>query len=149
MSCIFCQINQGALPAHAVEVTEHTHAIMDKFPLSPGHIIVLSKTHASTVSALTSDERAALLDAGHRLSGALKKADDRIKDVHFLINDGPMANQHVPHVHLHVIPRYGWDLAKLPYRFMTRFANPLNYLLAEKRLSSWAVKIRNHLPNTM
>ena len=33
--------------------------------------------------------------------------------MHFLINDGPIANQTVPHVHLHVLPRRRGDLPKV------------------------------------
>ncbi len=145
MSCVFCQINRSELPAYTVYRDNDCHGIMDKFPLSPGHVIVLSHSHVGSISELSSQERASLMEAGNKIGLALKATNKKIKDVHYLINDGPEANQHVPHVHLHVIPRYGWDLGLLPYRFLTRFANPLNYVLSDKRLSAWAEEIKSHL----
>jgi len=145
MSCIFCQINEGRLPTHTVYQDDYCHAIVDKFPLSPGHVIVLSKNHVGSIDALSEDELNAIWRAGRNISRVMKTVDPAIKDVHFLINDGPFANQHVPHVHLHVIPRYGWDLGLLPVRFMTRFVNPLNHWGKDKTSKAWAEAISNGL----
>lgn len=145
MSCIFCEINQEALPAHTVYRDETSHAIVDKFPLSPGHVIVLSQTHQQSVDDLSEQELQELWSAARRISQAMKQVDSSIKDVHFLINDGPAANQHVPHVHLHVIPRYGWDLGFLPLRFMTRFLNPLNHWGNNGRSAEWARSLNKAL----
>lgn len=145
MSCIFCQINQEALPAHTVYQDKHCRAIVDKFPLSPGHVIVLSRTHQGSVEYLPDDELTGMWRAAKRIAQAMKQTDSGIKDVHFLINDGPAANQHVPHVHLHVIPRYGWDLGMLPVRFMTRFINPLNHWGRSSASAQWAKSIADAL----
>ncbi|MFC3152507.1 HIT family protein [Litoribrevibacter euphylliae] len=145
MSCIFCQINQGALPAHTVYEDEHCRAIVDKFPLSPGHVIILSKSHQGSVDQLEDSELQGIWQAGRKISQAMKRVDSSIKDVHFLINDGPSANQHVPHVHLHVIPRYGWDLGFLPLRFMTRFLNPLNHWGKDASSRDWAAALSNQI----
>jgi len=141
MSCIFCQINEQKLPAFSVYQDEFSHAIVDKFPLSPGHIIVLSKSHEGSIDGLSEQELSAIWKTARKVGQAMKKADAGVKDVHYLINDGTAANQHVPHVHLHVIPRYGWDLGLLPLRFMTRFMNPANYLGKDKSSGQWAAKL--------
>ncbi|GLQ33100.1 HIT family protein [Litoribrevibacter albus] len=145
MSCIFCQINQEQIPSHTIYQDDHCRAIVDKFPLSPGHVIVLSKTHQGSVDDLPETELTAMWSAARRISKAMKAADNSVKDVHFLINDGPAANQHVPHVHLHVIPRYGWDLGMLPVRFMTRFVNPLNHWGRSKESAQWAESLSTQL----
>jgi diadenosine tetraphosphate (Ap4A) HIT family hydrolase len=138
MSCIFCQINLKELKAHSIYKGHSCHAILDKFPLSEGHVLVLSKTHVGSVEKLPEAEFTEMWTVAKSVSKAMKSLDSTIKDVHFLINDGPSANQHIPHVHIHIIPRYGWDLGWLPVRFMTRFINPGNYFMKEAKRSKWA-----------
>ena len=82
--------------------------IRDGFPISPGHTLIVPKRHVASFIDLTPEERAdllALLDAA--------KADlDRElspQGYNIGINDGAAAGQTVPHLHIHLIPRFAGD----------------------------------------
>lgn len=145
MDCVFCQIRDKQLDAHLIAEFSDCFVIMDKFPLNQGHVLVVAKTHAGSMEQLPEHERHHMMDVAVKVTRAMKKASHKIKDVHYLINDGPVANQHVPHVHLHIIPRYGWDLTKLLRRFLTRFIDPIDRLIGDKALAKWCSDIQKHL----
>ncbi|MFM8434335.1 MAG: HIT domain-containing protein, partial [Planctomycetia bacterium] len=80
--------------------------------MSPGHVLVITRRVVPTFFDCTADERAALME----LVGEVKqRLDERLKpkpdgyNVGF--NSGAAAGQTVPHVHVHVIPRYSGDMA--------------------------------------
>ena len=105
MDCIFCSIANGEIPSSTVYEDDQTRVILDINPAAAGHLLVLPKTHCT--SLLECDD--ALL--GHVMSVA-KKAGNGLKEalacdgVNILANCYPTAGQSVPHFHVHVIPRY-------------------------------------------
>ncbi len=85
-------------------------AIRDGFPVSPGHSLIVPKRHVASWFEATGEEQAAMM--------ALLEQVKRLLDKKFQpagynigINDGPAAGQTVPHLHLHLIPRYPGDVA--------------------------------------
>lgn len=130
MPCIFCDIVAKKAPASLVYEDDQFMAFMDLFPMRPGHTLVIPKHHAGYVSELTPALRSGLFEMGNRIVLAQQKAGLRIDGHNLIINDGPAANQHVPHVHLHVIPRIRGDLHKALFSFASRY---LNYFGAEAR----------------
>lgn len=104
VSCPFCQ-----LPADRILFADdHALVIRDGFPVSPGHTLVIPRRHVGSFFDITADERAALL----RLLDEAKAALDREfapAGYNIGINDGPAAGQTVPHLHIHLIPRYAGD----------------------------------------
>jgi len=86
-------------------------AIFDSFPVSPGHVLVITRRVVPTYFDCTAAEQAAVME----LVGEVKKVlDERLEpkpdgyNVGF--NAGAAAGQTVPHVHVHVIPRYAGDM---------------------------------------
>lgn len=102
--CPFC-----ILPAERI-VVGNTRAMMirDGFPLSPGHTLILPRRHIGSFFEVEPEERDALL-------ALLEEAKRRLdKEFHpdgynIGINDGSAAGQTVPHLHVHLIPRYAGD----------------------------------------
>lgn len=103
--CPFC-----TLPAERI-AGENGHAvwIRDGFPVSPGHSLIIPKRHAGSFFDMTADERGALLAL---VDEAKQRAEIefRPQGYNIGINDGPAAGQTVPHLHIHLIPRYAGDL---------------------------------------
>lgn len=104
--CVFCQLPRERI----VEENEYAMLISDGFPVSPGHSLVIPKRHVASFFEVTTDERLAmlaLLDAAHaRLTDGYQPDGFNLG-----INDGPAAGQTVPHLHIHLIPRFRGDQA--------------------------------------
>jgi diadenosine tetraphosphate (Ap4A) HIT family hydrolase len=82
--------------------------IRDGYPVSDGHSLVISKRHVGSFFETTSDERDALLDLVDQAKLLIeKKFQPSAYNVG--INDGAAAGQTVPHLHIHLIPRYAAD----------------------------------------
>ena len=141
-SCIFCQIVSAQQAASVVVRDESFVAFMDIFPLRPGHLLVVPRRHVQRVAELDAGARAGLFQLGAELGEALRGSSVPCRDVHLLINDGSHANQSVPHVHLHVIPRSGGDLGQLVRRAAAIPLGPLRRQTPRSLLDANAAAIR-------
>ncbi|WP_224333116.1 HIT family protein [Haloprofundus halobius] len=106
--CIFCKIVAGDIPGRTVYETERALAFLDANPLSPGHTLVIPKNHAERLDDLSGDEASELFAAVHELTPRVESAVDA-DAVTVGINDGSAAGQEVPHVHVHLVPRFEGD----------------------------------------
>jgi diadenosine tetraphosphate (Ap4A) HIT family hydrolase len=108
--CLFCH------PAGAVLGNALALAIPDKFPVSPGHMLLIPRRHVSDWFETTPGERQALFalaDEAHALAlsaPGVSRASLRPDGFNLGINVGEAAGQTVYHVHLHLIPRYRGDV---------------------------------------
>lgn len=118
MPSIFSRIIDGQLPASEVYSDVHCVAFMDIHPISPGHVLVVPREQALTLAELESELYAHLWAVARRVAQAQQQALGS-QAQHFLVNDGPGANQTVPHVHLHVIPRYRGDGLRSLWRMIS------------------------------
>jgi len=105
MACPFC-----TLPADRIVASnELAVVIRDGFPISPGHTLIIPKRHHGSFFEATADERnsmLALLDQARREIATELSPDG----FNIGINDGAAAGQTVPHLHLHLIPRFEGDV---------------------------------------
>ena len=108
--CAFCEIlKNDSQEKRIINQNEHAIAIRDGFPLSNGHTLLIPKRHTQSFFDLTENERTAIL--------ALLDSDKINLDQQYSpdaynigINDGKEAGQTVPHLHIHLIPRYKGDV---------------------------------------
>lgn len=121
MDCLFCAILEGRESARIIHEDSHFLVLMDRYPLRPGHLLIVSREHAARLEDLSSAARDRLLVLADGISRVLTRAGYGIEGINLLLNDGPAANQHVPHLHLHLIPRKHGDLPALLGRILTRF----------------------------
>ncbi|MBK7902267.1 MAG: HIT family protein [Proteobacteria bacterium] len=102
--CPFCSLSADRFALKS----EHAVVIRDGFPVSPGHTLILPRRHVASFFEVTDAERADLMlllaAARDELQRQFGPAGYNIG-----INDGAAAGQTVPHVHLHLIPRYEGD----------------------------------------
>ncbi len=107
-TCVFCKIRDGQIPSMKVYEDLRTLCIMDINPLNPGHCLVLTKAHATTIfDAEVADLQAAIATA-KRVALALRETLEP-DGLNMLQANGPAAFQSVPHYHLHLIPRWTRD----------------------------------------
>ena len=102
--CPFCDISSESVFAE----NDRFIAILDRFPISPGHALLIPRRHCASFFELDSRERADLL-------ALLDVVKDRLDAEHHPdaynigINDGGEAGQTIFHLHVHLIPRYRGD----------------------------------------
>jgi histidine triad (HIT) family protein len=108
MSCIFCRIVAGEIPAEIVARDEHAIAFLDITPLADGHTVIIPRTHVATLEAMSPDDAAGLFRLVHRVSGPARTAVGAEGST-IGINNGAATGQTIPHVHVHVVPRWTTD----------------------------------------
>jgi len=105
---VFDRIIAGQLPASFVHQDPACVAFLDINPITRGHVLVVPRRSVATLAELDPATRAQLLETAQRI-GLAQQRGLGSRAQHLLVNDGRAASQTVPHVHLHVIPRYGSD----------------------------------------
>ncbi|TYZ64803.1 hypothetical protein PybrP1_006537, partial [[Pythium] brassicae (nom. inval.)] len=94
--------------------TEHVLAILDAFPVTPGHSLLIPKAPYATVLDMPADVAASLFRELPRLAKAVQQATG-CDGINIIQNNGATAGQAVFHAHVHVVPRFEGDgLIKLP-----------------------------------
>jgi superfamily II DNA or RNA helicase/diadenosine tetraphosphate (Ap4A) HIT family hydrolase/HKD family nuclease/SOS-response transcriptional repressor LexA len=101
-----------AIPAREwVCANELAFAIFDRFPVSPGHVLVITRRVVPTFFACSAEEQLALMALVGDVKQLLdKRLDPKPDGFNVGFNCGSAAGQTVPHVHVHVIPRYAGDM---------------------------------------
>ncbi len=121
--CLFCKIVAGEVPSTRVHEDDRVIAIMDIFPATRGHALVIPRAHAADVHTVSAADLAAAAAVARRLAGLAVRglgADG----VTIMQSNGSAAWQTVFHYHVHVIPRYVGDPLVLPWRPGTSPADP-------------------------
>jgi histidine triad (HIT) family protein len=105
MSCIFCDILSGIRASHILyEDTSHV-AFLDKYPIDVGHSLVVPKKHHERITDMDSKSVGDLFSIIPKIANAILSATGA--DAFSLgQNNGRAAKQIIPHVHVHIIPRY-------------------------------------------
>lgn len=116
--CIFCEIVAGEVSSTTLAQSERAIAIMDINPVTHGHALVVSRSHAADLLDITADDLAACAHLAQQIAG---RAKDRLgaDGINLLNCSGEAAWQSVFHFHIHVIPRFkdqpGKDRIGLPW----------------------------------
>ena len=109
INCVFCGILAGDLPSSRVLDDALVVAILDISPVNPGHTLVMPRRHVESFTDLTEPETKQIVLAAQHVAAALKREFVGCEGVTLSVADGAAAGQEVPHVHMHVIPRYAGD----------------------------------------
>lgn len=109
MSCPFCDQDVSLADGVFLE-NALVYVREDKFPVSPGHLLVIPRRHAVDWFDLSADEQAAVADLINRAKCWLDE-QHRPDGYNIGMNCGRAAGQTVMHMHCHLIPRYHGDVA--------------------------------------
>jgi histidine triad (HIT) family protein len=107
--CVFCEIVSGRAESSVVHEDAQLVAVMDLFPVNPGHVLVIPRSHSPLLSDLDEQLGAHVFTTGMRLQRAIRDSGVRCEGINLLVADGEAAFQDVFHFHLHVIPRFDGD----------------------------------------
>lgn len=134
--CIFCAIVNDELNAIKVYDDSQFVAFMDKYPITTGHTLVLPRKHHENIFTMDDEEIGRLFSTVSFLAKAIVKSLGA-NGLNLGQNNGRAAAQIVPHVHVHIIPRYNYDSPNGRW--------PARNRILEDDLQKIAHKIKSHL----
>lgn len=102
-NCVFCNMYKVILK------NKSCYAIYDKYPVSEGHMLVIPYKHTYDYFSLNQEEKKDIIDMIDIVKEHLDLNYN--PDAYNIgINNGTEAGQTIPHVHVHIIPRYKGDI---------------------------------------
>ncbi len=108
MDCLFCKIVSGDIPCTKIYENDKVLSFMDINPINDGHVLVIPKNHGATIHDLPQSDYLAVMSATQEIAKSVKKALNPDGMNIFQLN-GEAANQVVPHLHVHILPRWSGD----------------------------------------
>lgn len=114
MSTVFSRIIRGELPSAKVYEDDLVYAFMDAGQVNPGHVLVATKQPYETLMDADEESAAAMMRAAARIAKAVQAAFQP-QGITVLQANKPAGWQTVPHLHLHVLPRYENDGVELTW----------------------------------
>jgi histidine triad (HIT) family protein len=106
--CVFCKIIAERVPSYKVYEDDAVFAFLDVSPASEGHTLVAPKKHFSRFTDMDAESVDSLFEAARKITAAVEKAFSA-DGSNIGINNGKVAGQEIPHVHVHIIPRRKGD----------------------------------------
>tara|TARA_B100001013_G_scaffold21345_1_gene11940 strand:+ start:164 stop:574 length:411 start_codon:yes stop_codon:yes gene_type:complete len=115
--CIFCDIINDKLPCHLIHKDDNHIVILDRYPIDVGHTLIITKKPYEKLTDMSIEEIMDLFSQIPKIINAIIKAT-KADGFSIAQNNGKAAKQIVPHVHVHIIPRYNttetlWTQRKL------------------------------------
>jgi len=115
-SCVFCQILADKKDKqHLIFIRKsHAYAVLNLYPYSNGHCLILPNRHVGDISKLSQEEYVGLMELLREVKDLLQEV---LKPVGFNvgINLGRIAGAGIPqHVHVHIVPRWKGDHNFMP-----------------------------------
>jgi diadenosine tetraphosphate (Ap4A) HIT family hydrolase len=104
--CPFCRLERNRIRLEGGFAV----AVLDGFPVTQGHTLVIPRRHVASLFELPDEEQAAVWKLVAQVR-ALLVAELRPDGFNVGLNDGTSAGQTVMHAHIHVIPRRHGDVA--------------------------------------
>lgn len=105
-NCIFCKIIKGDIPSYTVYEDDNVKAFLDISQGTPGHTLVIPKTHVPDLFAYDEELAQTVFAKIPEIARAVKAFDPKITGMNLLNNNGTVAYQSVFHSHFHLVPRY-------------------------------------------
>ena len=108
IDCIFCKIVKSEIPCYRIYEDEDFLAFLDVYPHAKGHTVIVPKEHANLISELDNQKSQDLMII---IKKVMKIIQEKLTPSGFNVgwNSGETAGQVVPHLHIHLIPRYAGD----------------------------------------
>ena len=95
----------GKLPSYMIYDDDDCLAILDKYPIDNGHSLIITRQHYEKITDMSIDDVSKLFSKVPKIVNAIIKATGA--DAFSIAqNNGKSAKQIIPHVHIHLIPRY-------------------------------------------
>ena len=105
MDCLFCDILSGKKNGHLIYEDDLHISILDKYPIDTGHSLIIPRKHHEKITDMNPSSVGEMCSIVPKIAKAILNATGADA---FSVgqNNGRAAKQIVPHVHVHIIPRY-------------------------------------------
>ena len=118
MTCIFCDILDGTRNGYLVYEDKDHIAFLDKYPIDDGHTLVIPRKHHEKITDMDSNDVGKIFSLIPKIAKAVL-AGAGADAFSLAQNNGKAAKQIIPHVHIHIIPRYNnkgtvWTKRQIP-----------------------------------
>jgi len=105
MDCLFCDILDGKKDGYFLYEDNSHVAFLDIYPIDVGHSLVLPRKHHEKITDMAPEDVGNLFSNVPKIAKAILEATGA--DAFSIAqNNGKAAKQIIPHVHIHIIPRY-------------------------------------------
>lgn len=101
--CLFCKIVKKEIPSNILFENDDIMVILDAFPNTDGHTLVIPKKHYEDIYEVPNDVLQMMYEKGKIIAKELMDKLDK-PSLSFLINYGDA--QAIKHIHLHLLPDY-------------------------------------------
>jgi len=142
IDCTFCKIVENRCASVVVKEDKDIMVIMDLYPATPGHALILPKRHIETIYEMPPDLGAGIISTAAVMARAIKKMLSP-DGINLIQANGEAAGQTINHFHLHLVPRYWGDRVHLKFGHgdiaekvdeMTRIASLLKIALNHEKI---------------
>jgi histidine triad (HIT) family protein len=133
MTCVFCAIASGEVPAHVVLDEPDVLGFLDARPLFKGHVLLVPRTHVGTLVDIDPGALTVVMTAAQRVAAALVSALGAQGSFVAMNN---VVSQSVPHLHVHVVPRTKGDGLRGFFWPRTRYADDAEAQSYAERLAA-------------
>ena len=127
-SCVFCSIAEGKIKARKVYEDEYLIGALDVKPGNKGHVILFPKAHYEILNQM--EEVGHLFNVAKKISSIIFDAV-KAEGTDIFVANGAVAGQIVPHVSVHIIPRFKDDKVNFSWDFIKVNDNELDELQRE------------------
>ena len=110
--CIFCKLANGDIPTNTIYEDADFRVILDAAPATKGHALILPKDHFANLYELDENVAASAMKLAKKMVSHMTEKL-HCDGFNLVQNNGECAGQTVFHFHLHLIPRYENDGAKI------------------------------------
>lgn len=108
METLFTKICKGEIPSVKLYEDDVCFVILDINPVLKGHSLVISKEPYPSMADCPDDVLGHLMKVAKIIDAKQRKALGS-QGSNIIINNDPASGQEVPHIHVHVIPRFDGD----------------------------------------
>lgn len=98
-------------PQRLISLDEFFAVVRDKYPVSPGHTLIIARRAVQSFRELIGAEQGRLWELVTATQDTLLQSSPKPDGFNLGVNDGPAAGQTIPQFHFHVIPRFHGDIA--------------------------------------
>ena len=114
--CSFCRMVRHELNAGVVHGDYGILAVMDLYPATPGHVLVLPKEHIENIYVMPAELGAHIMATAIAVAKAIKQKLSP-DGLNLIQSNGVVAGQTIPHFHLHIVPRHNGDPVSLRFGY--------------------------------